>query len=177
MDGCEAVVHLAFGSASAMTRGLRNTLRVASDRGVRRFVLVSSAAIYGNHPSPKSEYEAARPTPENAYQRIKVKQERLVADHARRSGLSVVVLRPFFVYGPYSHLMIGCVDRIKAGTMVLVDEGRNPCNLVYVDNLCHAILLALVELAAAGRTFFGGHQESVTWATFLGDLAALVVLS
>jgi nucleoside-diphosphate-sugar epimerase len=174
MDGCEAVVHLAFGSEPVMTRGLKNVLGAASDRGVRRFVHISSAAIYGNDPSPESQFETARPTPENAYQRIKVKQERLVATHSRRSGLPVVVLRPFLIYGPYSHLMIQYLNRIQAGTMVLVDEGRNPCNLVYVDNLCQAILLALVETVAPGETFFVGDRESTTWAQFLGDLAALV---
>ena len=174
MRDCEAVVHLAFGSELVMTRGLKNVLRAASDRGIRRFVHVSSAAVHGNNPPPESRFETARPTPENAYQRIKVKQERLVANHSRRFGLPVVVLRPFFVYGPYSHLMVQCVARIKAGTLALVDEGCNPCNLVYVDNLCHAILLGLVEPAAAGETFFVNDREPITWAEFLGDLAALV---
>jgi nucleoside-diphosphate-sugar epimerase len=173
MHGCAAVVHLAFGSEPVMTRGLKNVLRAASDRGVRRFVHISSAAIYGNNPAPESQFETARPTPENAYQRIKVKQERLVAAQSRRSGLPVVVLRPYLIYGPYSHLMIQYLGRIQSGTMALVDEGRNPCNLVYVDNLCHAILLALSEPAAAGETFFVGDRESTTWAQFLGDLAAL----
>src|SRR5262249_13680910 len=59
MHGCDAVVHLARGTDPVMTRGLENVLRATCKHRVKRFVHLSSLAVYGNHPAPETRTEEA----------------------------------------------------------------------------------------------------------------------
>src|SRR5207245_6243528 len=88
MRGCDAVVHLAWGSDAVMRRGLDNVLRVAVEQGVSRFVHMSSVAVYGNRPPADSVSEAApaRRT-DMAYGSAKLQQEGRVLLSWKRHGL------------------------------------------------------------------------------------------
>src|SRR5262249_15112454 len=142
---CDAVVHLAWGSAHVMTRGLENVLRAAARQRVRRLVHLSSVAIFGNNPPPESRFETA-PLRQTAlvYGNQKLRQELRVLRYGKKHRLPTVILRPPNVYGPFSPFTLGLINKIRAGKMAIVDGGDNPCNLVYVDNLIQAVLLALV---------------------------------
>ncbi len=172
--GCDAVVHLAWGDHAVMQRGLENLLRAAVDQGVRRFVHISSVAVYGNHPPADSVSEAApaRPT-DMAYGNEKLEQERRVLRHWKRHGLNAVILRPPNVYGPYAPFTVNLINKIRSREVAIVDGGRNPCNLVYVDNLVEAILLALWKPEAVGEVFFVTDPAVVTWEQCIRDHAAL----
>src|SRR6266446_8497047 len=175
MDGCDAVVHLARGDKRVMEQGLENVLRVASDHGVSRFVHVSSVAVYGNSPPPESASEATPAVRSDMeYGNIKLKQEHRVLRHAKRSGLPVVILRPPNVYGPYAGFTLDLMNKIRQGKMAILDGGRNPCNLVYVDNLVEAILLALWRPEAPGQVFHVTDPEPVSWERCITDHAVLV---
>lgn len=175
VKGCDAVVHLARGTDGVMSRGLENVLAAAHAHGVQRFVHVSSVAVYGDRPTPESRTEAATPRPgANAYGRDKLAQEARVLRYARRFGLPTVILRPPYVYGPYAHFTVSLINRLRDGTLPMVDGGQNPCNLVYVDNLVQAILLSLSQTGAAYEVFFITDKGAVTWEQCLEDHAKLV---
>jgi hypothetical protein len=59
------------------------------------------------------------------------------------------------------------LERIRSNNLVLLDEGKNPCNVVHVYNLVDAILLALDSERADGKTFFITDGEPITWKDFL----------
>jgi UDP-glucose 4-epimerase len=142
--GCDAVVHLAnIAHARADEALLRRvnvegTLRAASlaaAQGVRRFVYLSSAKAV---------------EPRDAYGRAK----RAAEEALREIALEKTILRPPLVYGP----------RVKANFLALmraVDRGwplpfasiRNRRSLVYVENLCDAILACLQSERAAGKIY------------------------
>jgi len=174
IDGCSTVVHLARGSNAVMIKGLEHLLHAAVEAGIARFVHVSSVAVYGDNPPAEaaSETAPARRTG-NPYGDIKLEQEELVARYGARFGLPYVILRPPHILGPYSHFATALADRLRAGALAVVDEGGNICNLVYVDNLIQAILLALDEPAAVGETFFVTDRERVTWRKCLDDFGEL----
>ena len=65
-----------------------------------------------------------------------------------------------------------CAEELLAGRAYLVDGGRGVCNTVYVDNLLHAIRLALTVPKAAGETLFVGDRERMTWREFYEPIAA-----
>jgi nucleoside-diphosphate-sugar epimerase len=177
VSGCNAIVHLALGSRAAMRKGLDNILQAAVDYGISRFVHVSSVAIYGNHPPPESASEVAVPTRTNLeYGNMKLEQEHRVMKYRKRYGLPVVILRPPNIYGPFSHFTMDVLKKIRAGTLPIVDGGLNPCNLVYIDNLVEAILLALRKPEAVGETFFVTDGEVITWGDCLRDYAKLLGL-
>lgn len=178
VEGCDAIIHLARGDSRVMTAGLENLLEAALKHRCKRFVHVSSVAVYGNHPPPESISEDARPDPGAMQYGIeKLKQERRVLKYGRLHDLPFVILRPPNVYGPFAHFTKDLLGKIRAGRMAIVDGGQNPCNLVYVDNLIEAILLALWKPAGVGETFFVTDFEAVSWKRCLDDHAALLGIS
>jgi len=172
---CDAVVHLARGDNRVATTGLENVLRAASKQRCKRFVHLSSVAVYGNRPPPESFSEEAPPQPgDMAYGVQKLKEEQRVKRFGAAHGLPFVILRPPNVYGPFAHFTTNLIGKIRAAQMAIIDGGQNPCNLVYIDNLIEAILLSLWKPAAAGEVFFVTDSETVSWERCLNDHAALV---
>jgi nucleoside-diphosphate-sugar epimerase len=146
MDGCSYVVHLARGPDRVMIDGLENVLRAAVDARVRRFVHVSSVAVYGDNPSPSARWETAPAFKTgNPYGDIKLEQERLVGSYGKRFGLPFVILRPPHILGPYSHFVNAVNQTLRAGVLPILDGGVNVCNAVYIDNLIEAVLLSLAR--------------------------------
>ena len=66
--------------------------------GCRKFVFASSAAVYGNSPSPQAEEDECVPL--NPYGKSKLRFEKFAKSFAEDNGVSVVGLRYFNVYGP-----------------------------------------------------------------------------
>lgn len=178
VEGCDAVVHLARGDKRVMRSGLEYLLSAAASQGVSRFVHMSSVAVYGNTPPPESTSEAApAKRTDMEYGNEKLMQEKRVLRYGRRRGLPIVILRPPNVYGPFSGFTLDLIARIRQGRLAIVGEGQNPCNLVYVDNLLQATLLALYKPGAIGEIFFVTDPEQPSWAQCLHDHAALLGLS
>ncbi len=107
----DAVVHLAAiasntvasrdpGAAWALNAGATAALADAMARaGTARFLLVSTAEVYGaGHDGPIAETAAVAPV--SPYAASKAGAELAAAEVARRTGLAVVVARPFPHTGP-----------------------------------------------------------------------------
>ena len=79
--------------------GLLNVLRASADAGVRKLVLASSAAVYGDNPTvPK--LETMIPEPRSPYAITKLDGEYYGALFAREGWLPTACLRFFNVFGP-----------------------------------------------------------------------------
>jgi nucleoside-diphosphate-sugar epimerase len=175
VEDCDAIVHLARGEGSVMREGLSNLLRAAVRRKISRFVHISSVAVYGNLPPPESVSEDAPIRRcDNLYGREKLGQEKRVLKYARNQGLQAVILRPPNVWGPYSHFSLEMIQKLRKGTLALVSNGQNPCNLVHVDNLVEAILFSLWKPEAVNQVFFVTDDPVISWKQCLEDQAALV---
>jgi nucleoside-diphosphate-sugar epimerase len=176
--GCDAVIHLAIGHRAVMRGGLENLLRAAREHDVSRFVHMSSVAVYGNQPPAESVSESATARRTDlAYGNEKLEQEHRVLWHAKRYGLPVVILRPPNVYGPFSPFTLNLLEKTRTGNIAIVDGGRNPCNLVYIDNLMEATLAAIWKPNAVGEIFFVSDAEVISWEQCINDHAALVGVS
>ena len=175
MEGCTSVVHLAIGSDPVMRQGLRNVLRASVDAKVKRFVHISSVAIFGDDPPPAARYETAvTKNTANRYGNIKLDQERMVLRYGGEKHLPFVILRSPLVYGPYSPFTLAVLHKLTSRSLAVVDGGMNTCNLVYIDNLVEAILLALTRDEAIAETFFVVDKDRVTWRKCLEDHAAFL---
>lgn len=113
--GADAVAHLAFARFGRASRealhainvdGTMNAFEAAADAGAGRFVFASSAAAYGFHrdnPVGMDEDWPARGSERWFYAREKAELERRLEDAARaRPELSLTILRPCVVLGPYT---------------------------------------------------------------------------
>ena len=136
----------AFMNTVVTTRNLLDALVRAG--GVRRFVNISSLAVYTN--TGKSggrlldETCTTETQPElrgDAYCFAKVKQDEVVQDYATRFGIPHVIVRPGYVFGPGKG---GISSRVGIGTfgLFLHMGGSNRIPLTYIDNCAEAIVMA-----------------------------------
>jgi dTDP-4-dehydrorhamnose reductase len=156
-----------------MLRGLRHVLGAAKRAGVSKLIHLGSTAIYGFDPSPGSEHETAPPRPASKYGELKLKQDELVLA-AHGGGMSTRVLCPPNIAGPYSPFVLGAVDLLQSGRLVLVDGGQHPANLVHVDNLVEAILTAVRSDGGWGERYFINSTVPQTWKACFEALGQVV---
>ncbi|MBN2267753.1 MAG: NAD(P)-dependent oxidoreductase [Candidatus Babeliaceae bacterium] len=166
LEGCTHVVNCTRGPDEVMLMGLRNLLQESRLQGIQRFIHLSSVAVYGDPPSPESKYEEAKPNPApQSYGWVKAQQD-LMVSQAHQRGLKSIILCPPNISGPYSPFVLGVLNDMRQGTLALLDEGKMVINLVDVENLCHAIELALTCEEADGRRIFVTDAEPITWKDF-----------
>jgi len=138
----------------------RNLLDAAARGGcLRRFVQVSSFAVYSNCDKPRrGVLDESCPVDEQihlrseAYGFAKLQQERIVAEYGQKCGIPYVVLRPGSVYGESKVAITG---RIGIGTfgLFLHMGGANTIPFTYVDNCAEAIVLAGLVKGVDGEIF------------------------
>ncbi len=170
LDGCDAIVHCAYGSGGPARERRRLTGQatarladLALARGVRRFVHLSTVAVWGFAPPAGilDERSPVRPSG-HPYVGGKIDAERAMAAACAR-GLPGVVLRPANVWGPWAPAFtVAPVRALAANAPALVGEGAASANAIYVDNLVHGIVRALEEERAVGETFVLS-SDDVTW--------------
>lgn len=158
MTGIDVVFHTAArvsggGSRDAFARdnvaAVEGLLRAAEAAGVRRFVHVSSAGIYGagQKGAAISEDTPLDPSIESRgfYAWSKAESDRLVRAFAAQSKLETVIVRPGILYGgeaqPFIARLQFPVPRGK-GRRLIVGSRRALLPLTHVDNACDAIALA-----------------------------------
>ncbi len=162
------VYHLAVGAGGKSFPDLfmnsvlttRNLLDAALHHHcVRRFVNVSSFAVYSNRddrrPPVLDESSAVEEHPElrgEAYCYAKVKQDQIVMQYGIQHNLPYAIVRPGVVYGPGKK---GIVGRVGIGTfgIFLHLAGGNRVPLTYVENCAEAIVLAGLKPGIDGEVF------------------------
>jgi len=173
----ECVLHLAAEIASQRSaakvyevnvRGTRRLvdacLRYAGGdpAGGPRIVFLSTVVTGDAHGELLLE---SRPLPvETPYGRAKQEGEQLVLG----SGLPAVVLRPCHVYGPGGWYAQELVPRLRQpGRFAVIGSGANLWDVVHVDDVVAAILLACDADGALGGTFHVADDEPITFYDFM----------
>jgi len=124
---------------------------------LKRFVLVSSMAVYTNRQKStlldeSCPVEAHPELSGNAYCFAKVKQEQIVAELSKKFLIPYVIVRPGSVYGP-GHVQITGRVGIRAFGPFLHLGGFNRIPFTYVDNCAEAIVLAGLVRGVEGEVF------------------------
>jgi UDP-glucose 4-epimerase len=168
------------GSALVNDIGTLQVLEAARKSGVRRVVLASSSAVYGDDPTlPKREDMA--PLPKSPYAVQKLTGEFHAALYQELYGLETVCLRYFNVYGPrqdpsspYSGVISIFMDKAFAGEAPKVHgDGEQSRDFVFVADVVRANLLAASVEAAAGGRFNVGVGDAVTINQLWGHVARM----
>jgi nucleoside-diphosphate-sugar epimerase len=141
----------------------------------RRFLFVSSVAVYG-HPVGGPAREDSPFAPSKRYGASKVAAERALVAARRPEGLGLTVVRPGIVYGPGdTYGMVANMARLlHRRRFLLVGPGTNRVNLLHVDDLARALLLALTAAAAADQDFILAGPEAVPMRHLAETLATAV---
>jgi nucleoside-diphosphate-sugar epimerase len=184
LAGCTVVVHCAAwvgeqGSRPAVwaanVDGTRRVVAAALAVGVRRFVQVSSCAVYG---SPQNRFDIDESSPmvcgSSLYADSKIAAEEVVWAAHRDQGLPVVAARPSQVYGLGSpQFTLRPLAAIQAGKMVLIDGGRHLCKPIYIDNLVDGLLACAEADVAVGEAINLTDGAPVPWRDFFGAYARM----
>jgi UDP-glucose 4-epimerase len=129
-------------------------LELARKVDSERFVLASTAAIYGDRVS--SSRESDPPSPTSPYAASKVASEYYCKIYASLYGIPTIVLRYFNVYGPgQSDRYAGVITRfvkeaINSKPPVVFGSGRQTRDFVFVDDVVRATIASLTQNVPGG---------------------------
>jgi nucleoside-diphosphate-sugar epimerase len=164
-EGVDAIIHCAkTDDRESIVGGTRNLLEAAEHRGVKRFVFLSTAEVYGPHVRGSVDEQAATPLLGRLYGDCKIEAEELCRSFVQR-GVETTILRPSIIYGPYStSWSVDIAKRLLSGKWgQFEDLGEGIANLIYIDDLVQAILRSLSSPNAIGKTFNVVGPDRVTW--------------
>src|SRR5262245_45072018 len=171
--GCDAVIHLGVGEQAE--RETQIIIDVAHEMGIRRFVHLSTAAVYGRL-IPKSVEELQEETKVvrtgEPYADQKANAEQLVIS-ACGQGLEGVILRPHIVYGPGLRWSAELMAFLMEGKVPVLEDG-GWLNLIYIDDLVEAIRLALLARNGFGQPMFVTDGAPLRWDQYINAHASLI---
>jgi nucleoside-diphosphate-sugar epimerase len=169
--GAAGVVNCVTGDARTILEGTRELLAAAAaSPDAPRVVHLSSLAAYGSATGVLDE-SAPLLGDLGPYSAAKAAAEKLTS-----LARNTVVFRPGIVYGPHSARWSDELGRLLLARRIgnLGEGGNGFCNLVYVDDVAAAILLALRIPAAAGQAFNLSAPQPPTWNEYLTRYAAVL---
>jgi nucleoside-diphosphate-sugar epimerase len=164
-EGVAVVYHLAAGvektfpgcflNSAVTTRNLVDAVTAAGT--VRRFVNISSLAVYSNAEIRRGAAIDERCPIDNSlverydpYAYGKAKQDEIVREYGRVHGLPYVIVRPGVTFGPGKAKIPGRVGIDTFGVFLHLGLG-NRMPLTYVENCAEAIVLAGLTAGIEGE--------------------------
>jgi len=168
LEGMDAVVHLAARAhvmrehadnpESAFMHansGLTRQLAMAAVRArVGHFVFSSSIKVIGEATNSRPYTEGDPSNPADAYARSKHAAEQALEEIARKSSLSVTILRPPLMYGPgVKGNLLRLMRLLDRGIPLPFASIRNERSLLGLRNFASAIAISLKTPALGHRTF------------------------
>lgn len=129
--------------------GTVSVMEAMRDVGVRRVILISSGAIYGDQ-GQQPLVESAPPNPGSPYAVSKLAAEHYVHTIGALWGIETVALRVFNAYGPGQPLAAAHPPVVPhflrqvshGGSMVIHGKGEQTRDFVYLDDVVSAMIAA-----------------------------------
>ena len=145
--------------------GTQVLLDAARERGVRRFVHISTDEVMGSLPEEGDHYftEESPFAPNSPYAASKAAAEHLVRAARHTFGLDTVITRCGNNYGPRQFpekfLPLMLANALQDQAIPVYGDGCNVRDWIYVEDHCRAILLALEEGKAGAVYNIGARNE------------------
>lgn len=121
------------------------TAKKAKAAGVKQFIFMSSAIVYGAS-APIGEGKVitkdTEPEPENFYGESKLNAEKGLLNFSKPQEFKIVILRPPMIYGPNCRGNYNSLRKF-ALKMPLFPRVRNERSMLYIDNLCEFVRLMI----------------------------------
>jgi dTDP-glucose 4,6-dehydratase len=174
-----------FSLLAATFDGTRRTLDFASSHGTRRFLMVSSGAVYGSQPLslshlPETYTGAPDPClPQSGYGEGKRASEALCAGYSSSAGLECAVARPFAFVGPHVALdqgfAIGDFIRCALASQPIIIRGDPTTTRSYLYAADLAVWLWTILFRAAPlRPFNVGSDQAISLGALAEEVASVL---
>ena len=148
----------------------RNLYEQARERGVKRFILITSASLYGRHHGPVAEDGMLESRDE--YEQTQSEQEGILLEETLPGLPSVTVIRPAAVYGP------GCMSTMASlATLPPLVTTLGPCyiplsggprmNLVHGEDVARAAAFLLLHPSAYDSIFNVADNDPMPFGHFV----------
>ena len=162
--------------------GTRNVVEVCQELGVPFLVYTSSEdVVFSETPVSGGDESLPYPTkPLHEYVRTKIEGERAVREADGERGLRTCAIRPVHIYGPNDpHAIVESLEAFAEGRVpFLLGNGSARFDVVHVDNVVHAHLLAAAKLhdpatrdQVGGGVYFAGEGHAPNYFEFLRPFA------
>ena len=148
-----------------------NTLRMAGESGVRKFVFASSSSVYGNTDHKPSREEDATGAVVSPYAAAKYSAESFCKAYASIYGMELTILRFFTVYGPWGRpdmAIYSFIKKLMNGQELPIFGLENTRDYTYIDDIVDGTYKAIRSEEAG--TFNLGNGSPVSMATLISEL-------
>ena len=189
LEGVDVVVHLAArvhvmqeqaadplaAFRSINTIGTMRLAKQAVEKGVKRFIFLSSIKVNGESTTTRPFSEQNQVTPIDPYAQSKWEAEQQLLDLVTHSGLEVCIIRPPLVYGPgvggnFQRLL----DLVARDWPLPLAKIHNRRSLVSIQNLCNFIELCTHHPKAAREVFLVSDGQDVSTPELIRLLANMM---
>jgi nucleoside-diphosphate-sugar epimerase len=146
----------------ANVTGTKNLVKAAEQNKVKRFIHISTVAVFGTLKHKADESTICKPASD--YDKTKYLSELAV----KKSSLKYTIIRPTMVYGPGEMTNKAKMFRfIQKGLFRIIGDGKNLMALVYIGNLVDGILKAANTKKAISQTYIISDEHSYTMNKFI----------
>lgn len=173
--GCDVCLHAAAYAAiytkqielfeEININGTKNVFNAAKTAGIKRFILISSAGIYGPSEGdiPVTENSVRKTTFFNEYERTKAIADDWVLEQ-NSPEMTTLSLNLTRVYGPgqltEANAGTRLIQQVIQGWRIIPGDGKNIGNYVFIDDVVQACENALTLGNGGNRYIIGGENLS-----------------
>lgn len=147
--------------------------RAAAEKGVKRFIYMSTIKVNGEQTSDRPFIEDDEPNPQDEYALSKLNAELALQHIMKTIGIPVVIIRPSLVYGPnvpgnFLRLMSVVRKRVPL-PLGGIDNKRS---FIGVGNLVDLIKVCIEHPQATNQLFFASDGEDISTTELIRRIAA-----
>ena len=184
VSDCQVVFHFAAALAGDFVSrdyfhqvnvdGTLQLAKAALSGGVKCFLHASTAWVYGYTAAPGTTESSPYRISHDLYIDTKIEAERRLQQLCQENGLPLVIIQPSEVYGPGDRTWtLGPIHYLKAGRLLLVDQGSGVIQPIYVADVVRGTLAA-ARRGRAGEAYLLCGPEVVTLKRYYAELARMV---
>jgi nucleoside-diphosphate-sugar epimerase len=154
--------------------GTQAVLDACAAAGVKRFIHIGTEAaiLKGQHIRNADETYPLAPDSPYPYCGTKAQAEQRVRDANRPGVFETIVLRPRLIWGPGDTTLLPLVEAMAAsGKWRWIDHGKAMTSTIHIDNLVHAICLALTK-GRPGEAYFIIDDGTISMKDMIAGMAA-----
>ncbi len=153
--------------------GTINIAQAAKNAGVKTFVHLSSAMVYGFNYADGITEDGPLCGENNPYCQTKIEAETALLQQNSPPDFGIIIIRAGDVYGPESiPWIVRPLLMMRQRLFAYTNEGRGVMNHVYIDNLIDAIFLS-IEKETYGEIFNITDGQQTSWKEYFNRLAEI----